>query len=438
MTTFRIFRVCSTGPYQEMFAAFVAGLGATDYDAKLDACRRNGFLYPADFRSSMEGAGAEVMEALIDQEDLQRQWLIEAGETAAHDKIETFFKQLLAFKPDVVHFQTLSVLPHEWRKQIKRRCPSVKLVTGHRGFPCFDCVGYEDVDAMFLGYPRHHEYWRAVGVRRTFHQDHAFDASLLPDVDADAAIRKTHDFTFIGTTGWGFPPHDGRYYDMRKLLSRTKLEIWGNEPAQVQGVLRVRSREAVLSVLQHMPLLSIKALSKLGQWGGPDICIRAANAAFQRKSALARRRQAAATGMPDRDEYWYLKEKPISVLYPSRIHPPVFGLEYLRLLASSRVSWNRQLEMDGAGANMRLFEACGVGSCQMSDARPEVTAVYAPDEEIVVYTSIEECIDKANYLLENEPVRRKIADAGRARTLRDHTTARRAREMHEQILEMLA
>ncbi|MFN4284038.1 MAG: glycosyltransferase [Alphaproteobacteria bacterium] len=438
MATFRIFRVCSTGPYQEMFSAFVAGLGAIDYDAKLAACRRNGFLYPADFKSAMEDAGAEVMEAIIDQDDLQRQWLAESGEAPTHDKVETFFKQMQAFRPDVVHFQTLSVLSNEWRKLIKARCPSVKLVTGHRGFPCFDCVGYEDVDAMFLGYPRHHDYWRAVGVRRTFHQDHAFDASLLPEVGSDAASRKIHDFTFIGTTGWGFPPHDGRYYDMRKLLERTALEIWGNEPAQVQGPLRVRSREAILSFMQHMPMLSIKLLSKLGQWGGPDIFIRAANATFQRKSALARRRRAAKAGTPDRDEYWYLKEKPIGALYPSRIHAPVFGLEYLRLLASSRVSWNRQLEMDGAGANMRLFEACGVGSCQISDIRPEVAAVYEPDKEIVVYSSIEECVDKVNYLLENESVRRKIAAAGQARTLRDHTTTRRAKEMHRQLLEMLS
>jgi spore maturation protein CgeB len=74
----------------------------------------------------------------------------------------------------------------------------------------------------------------------------------------------------------------------------------------------------------------------------------------------------------------------------------------------------------------------------MSDARPEVTAAYAPDEEIVVYTSIEECVDKAKYLLNNEAARRKIAMAGQARTLRDHTTARRAVEMHGQIVEMLA
>jgi len=439
MATFRIFRVCSTGPYQDMFQAFVAGLGPVSFDAKLEACRRNGFLYPADFKSAMERAGAQVMEAIIDQEALQRQWLRETGDGAAYDKAETFFRQLQAFKPDVVHFQTFSGLSHELRKQIKARCPSVKLVTGHRGFPCFDCAGYEDVDAVFLGYPRHHDYWRAVGVRHTFHQDHGFDASLLPAVEAGAATRAMHDFTFIGTTGWGFGPHDGRYYDMRKLLKQTNLEIWGNEPAQVQSLLRTKARESTLAVLQYMPMVSIKALSKVGQWGGPDICIRAANAAFQRKAMLAQSREAKSMpAPPPANDYWYLREKPIRALYPTRIHAPVFGLDYLRLLAASRVSWNRQLEMDGAGANMRLFEACGVGSCQMSDVRPEVTAAYVPDEEIVVYTSIEECVDKAKYLLNNENARRKIALAGQARTLRDHTTAQRAAEMHGQIVGMLA
>jgi hypothetical protein len=91
-----------------------------------------------------------------------------------------------------------------------------------------------------------------------------------------------------------------------------------------------------------MPMVSIKALSKVGQWGGPEICIRAANAAFQRKAMLTQSREAKSMpAPPPANDYWYLREKPIRALYPTRIHAPVFGLDYLRLLAASRVSWNR-------------------------------------------------------------------------------------------------
>jgi hypothetical protein len=325
------------------------------------------------------------------------------------------------------------------RQEIKVRCPSVKLVTGHRGFPIMNCAGYEDVDAVFLGYPRYHDKWHVVGVK-TFHHNHSFDESLLPRIRNGLVAKPVNDFTFIGTTGWGFGPHDGRYYEMLELLRKTKLEIWGNEPTRVHTELRTQMRDCVLDLLERAPVVAIKVLYKMGQYGHPFF-MRAANAAFRRKAEAAGRRppdnQDVPTASATTNEYWYLKEKPIRELYPNRMHAPVFGLDYLRLLASSRVTWNRHLEMDGAGANMRLFEACGAGACQLTDERPEVLEAFEPDAEVVTYRSTAECIDKAKYLLANESVRAEIAAAGQARVLRDHTTAKRVREMHQRMLELL-
>lgn len=429
MSSFRLLRVCTTGPYGALFSAFVEALPPDmSFSSALQACRENGFLYPADFKRAFEAKGAEVMEIIVDLPILQRKWLAEAGDNPeSHDLADTFFRQISAFKPEIVHFQTLSALPAEVRVRIKVRCPGVKLVTGHRGFPIFNCAGYEDIDAMFLGHPRHHEHWHAVGVK-TYHQDHAFDESLLPAIQQGLNARPAHSMTFIGTTGWGFGPHDGRYHDLLKLLRETDLEIWGNEPSRTPTTLRSRILRPTLAVLERMPTIGLKVLYKMGQHG-PNVFMRAANAGFYMKSQ-------AASGVAR--ETWYLKEKPIQELYPERMHPPVFGLDYLRLLANSRITWNRQLEMDGAGANMRIFEACGVGTCQMSDERPEVTAILKPDEEIVTYKTIGECIDKAKYLLTNDAVRARIAAAGQQRVLRDHTTAQRAAEMHDQFEALLA
>ena len=43
------------------------------------------------------------------------------------------------------------------------------------------------------------------------------------------------------------------------------------------------------------------------------------------------------------------------------------------------------------------------------------------DEEIVTYKTHQECIDKVNYLLNNESLRNKIAKAGKNRVLKDYT-----------------
>ena len=86
---------------------------------------------------------------------------------------------------------------------------------------------------------------------------------------------------------------------------------------------------------------------------------------------------------------------------------------------------------------MRLFEACGVGTCQIVDAREEVLPCYEPDTEIVTYKTIEECRDKAGWLLKNPAERAKIAAAGQRRTLKDHTTQHRVLDMHAHFVELL-
>ena len=94
--------------------------------------------------------------------------------------------------------------------------------------------------------------------------------------------------------------------------------------------------------------------------------------------------------------------------------------------------------MEGAGANMRLFEACGVGTCQLVDARDEVLDAYDADAEIVTYRSIDECIEKARWLLAHPTDCARIGAAGQARTLRDHTVRERAARLDHDLVSLLA
>jgi spore maturation protein CgeB len=87
---------------------------------------------------------------------------------------------------------------------------------------------------------------------------------------------------------------------------------------------------------------------------------------------------------------------------------------------------------------MRLFEACGVGTCQLTDYREEVVHAFEPDTEVVIYRSIDECIEKARWLLEHPAERRKIGLAGQTRALREHTVSRRAEQIHAHLLQLLS
>lgn len=422
MAAFRLFRVCMSGVYSGMFAKFVSGLSHLGFDASLQACREHGFLYPGRLKPELEELGVEVFETLVDVAAIQEKWLAEAGEAVdgpydADWQERVLFLQLAAFRPDVVYFQSLFPVSHEARKRIKAQFPSIKLVVGHRGFPCFDCADYADVDAMFLGYPRHHEHWHAHGVR-TFNSNHCFDEGLVPAIERGLDAMPERPFTFIGTTGYGFVNHDGRYYDLLKVMNATNLEVWGNE--RIASRQKLTPREKVADVLARMPMSWIKALQTRGGNIHPYIGKIGKTLEYHKTT-----------------DYWFYREKPIGQLFPDRMHPAVFGIEYFQLLARSKVTWNRHLEMDGAGANMRLYEACGAGACQLVDLRDEVTREFAPDREVVVYRSIEECIDKARWLLDNDAERMAIAAAGRARVLRDHSAARRARDVYDGVLSML-
>jgi spore maturation protein CgeB len=113
-----------------------------------------------------------------------------------------------------------------------------------------------------------------------------------------------------------------------------------------------------------------------------------------------------------------------------RYNGEAWGLEMFRLLASARTVLNRHIGEAGQYANnMRLYEATGVGSLLVTDAKTNLSELFEPGREVVTYTSSDELVAQVQRYLADEDARREIAAAGQARTLRDHTYAVRMREL---------
>jgi len=120
-------------------------------------------------------------------------------------------------------------------------------------------------------------------------------------------------------------------------------------------------------------------------------------------------------------EDWSLKQ---------RYHGEAWGLKMFQLLADSKIALNRHIDVAKRYANnMRLYEATGVGTCLVTDAKDNLHELFEPDREVVTYRNAEECIEKIRYLLEHEDKRAAIARAGQARTLREHTYRHRMAEL---------
>ncbi len=114
----------------------------------------------------------------------------------------------------------------------------------------------------------------------------------------------------------------------------------------------------------------------------------------------------------------------------SKIQPPLWGYEMYRMLQRSRIAVNMHIDIaENSAANIRLYEATGVGTLLLTDWKSNLPELFEVDREVVAYNSAEECAEKISYYLAHEEERAAIAAAGQRRTLKDHTIERRMQEL---------
>ena len=108
----------------------------------------------------------------------------------------------------------------------------------------------------------------------------------------------------------------------------------------------------------------------------------------------------------------------------------VWGADMYQVLRRSRITLNSHIDMAGSEAgNMRLFEATGVGTFLLSDFKDNLDTLFAPDREVAVWRSIDDCLAGIGRYLGDEAACTAIARAGHERTMAQHTYRRRASEI---------
>lgn len=75
---------------------------------------------------------------------------------------------------------------------------------------------------------------------------------------------------------------------------------------------------------------------------------------------------------------------------------------------------------DQDGFTMRTYEIPGSGGLQLID-RPDVSDIYVPDEEVLVFSSDEDLVELSQRASRDRAWARRLAARGRARTLAEHT-----------------
>lgn len=86
--------------------------------------------------------------------------------------------------------------------------------------------------------------------------------------------------------------------------------------------------------------------------------------------------------------------------------------EMPRIFKQSRINLNVSLKCTESGIPLRALDIMGCGGFLLTNYQPELAEYFVDGEDLAVYTSLEEAVEKCIYYLEHEEERRQIAQNG--------------------------
>lgn len=378
----------------------------------------NCLIYSDSFSRGMGASGNEAWEILCNAEPIQKKWAEENGVTYSEDDWirEIVWAQLDNFRPDVLYIQGICADTRNWMSDstFRDRFPFIRLVVAYSGFPEDDLDLFDCVDVIICGAPQLVDHYAKHGWESHLVY-HGFDDAVPVRLSSKTQSNGNgHAFTFSGYSGVGFwdglgycGRHRARYWDLMRLVLETGMEAWVYD--RVERIKNPLSEDVAKQLAGTMDNL----LESMPPGDIVDLVRQFHNEEFGDDSPVV----------------------PLTTLFPSRCHEPLFGLEMFDLLHKSRLTFNRHTNAteDQAFGNIRVFEATGVGTCLITDFTDEGRQLFEPDTEVVTYSCMDECVEKVKYLLDHEDERAAIAKAGQQRTLDNHTMRHRCEQIHQVI-----
>jgi spore maturation protein CgeB len=374
------------------------GLAERSFDEQLAVYFDDLSYYAGSMYRHMPPFGYEVMEVYTNVQPLQQAWAREHGVrwNPATWTTSVPMAQAKHFAPDVVYSYDSRNLDFTFLRELREACSSVRVVTGFIGSPSYDVETFREYDFLLTCTREYQKLFASQGIE-THYMTHVFDDHVLGCLTPPRAAR---DVVFAGAVWQSADGHNFRARVLEQLASLPGLEMYSPQAAISYGsdLGETLLRRAVFGVHRTLEVSGI---------------------------GLARRRRLPLIGKAATWKEWPRRQ------INARLRPfmklPVFGREMFQVLSEARVSLNC---VDfGEAANMRLFEATGVGSCLLTNHRDNLKELFELDHEVVTYASAQECLEKATWLLDHPRERAEIARSGQRRTLRDHTFEHRAQAL---------
>lgn len=325
------------------------------------------------WRNALQPLGYEMIELIFNAKALQLHWAKEQGikNLSSISLEDVILKQIKIFNPEIIWFEDVnSSLVNLIFNEIK----NARLIIGWAGSAFQKSKVWNCFDIILSCAPETVDYFKKNNFN-CFHLNHAFDERINQRLQQD---KINYEVTFIGQLESEEEYHKKRIMFLNNLNQKIFLKIYTNS-----------------------------VFKKKNNVGG--ILYRLCN--FYNK--LIRKHNFL-------NSYEFIQ----------RANRGVYGLKMFQTIKNSLFVLNVHADSSPFYAsNMRLFETTGVGSCLITDFRKNILDFFIPDEEIITYKSVDEAIEKINYLYEHKDIRDSISLKGQQKTLNKHTFHHRAVEL---------
>lgn len=354
-------------------------LTVATYKQQFEALMKQGFGFGDVWKYELERTGLfEVEISVMNIPELQKRWAIEHHfNYSKEDWMKSIvLEQIQQFKPHVLFAHDRIFLTPSLIRRIKQIQPSIKKIISWDGVALRDKSLFDASDLILTCNQIITDYYNANGIKSLL-LPFAFDQRILTQLRSNG---KKYDVSFVGSLTLRKNGHIKRLQLLTEVIKEHQIDLW-------------------LSSFDENKIYFLKQMILMARNGGWN----------EMKGALR---------------------------LAMRNHGEAFGMTMYQILAESQITLNSHIDVSfNNSGNSRLWEATGVGTCLLTDWKDNIADLFIPDEEIVVYHSPEECVEKIDYLLAHPETMNRIAKAGQKRTLEEYNYATRLKQVIPLLLD---
>ena len=389
--SFRLLNISSMYPgYLESFHKKYPQIVNLSYDEHHALLLNDTTEFAGSYYKNFRRLGIEANCIITNDSSLQNKWRSE-NRKKPQDAQSIIFEQVKSYDPDILWVEDLNHINSSWLEHIRKEIKSIKLIVAYHcaGFTRSLLEKLKGFDFVITCTPGIKQSFEKEGLR-SYLVYHGFDKDALLRLDNHNNTKKNN-LIFSGSLFPGGNLHNDRIAFIEGLL-KEKIDLTLYVNLEKQYKIKIKQSIYFLSTL----------LNKL-----------------------------KLKGITDKIPIFDYARSPVRN-YSEKLlksnHKSVFGIDMYNLFDSSNIVLNMHVDVAGNYAgNMRLFEVTGIGSCLLTDNKKNLGELFDIDTEVVAYNSIEDCIEKAKWLIEHDDERKKIALCGQKKTLRLHTVEERCR-----------